>query len=92
MDLGKFWLNKIGMIVFSLGVAFLLTYTLTRFGPVAKILFGYIIAVALFILGLRLERKEKFINYGRVLLGGSWAIAYFTTYAMYHFEASKIIP
>jgi len=91
MDLGKFWLNKIGMIVFSLGVAFLLTYTLTRFGPVAKILFGYLIAVALFILGLRLERKEKFINYGRVLLGGSWAIAYFTTYAMYHFEASKII-
>lgn len=91
MNLGKFWLNKIGMIVFSLGVAFLLTYTLTRFGPVAKILFGYLIAVALFILGLRLERKEKFINYGRVLLGGSWAIAYFTTYAMYHFEASKII-
>ena len=91
MDLGKFWLNKIGMIVFSLGVAFLLTYTLTRFGPVAKILFGYLIAVVLFILGLRLERKEKFINYGRVLLGGSWAIVYFTTYAMYHFEASKII-
>lgn len=91
MDLGKFWLNKIGMIVFSLGIAFLLTYTLTRFGPMAKILFGYLIAAALFILGLRLERKEKFINYGRVLLGGSWAIAYFTTYAMYHFKASKII-
>jgi uncharacterized membrane protein len=91
MDLGKFWLNKIGMIVFSLGVAFLLTYTLTRIGPVAKILLGYLIAAALFISGIKLEKMEKFINYGRVLLGGSWAIAYFTTYAMYHFEASKII-
>jgi len=91
MNLGKFWLNKIGMILFSLGVAFLLTYALTRIGPVAKILLGYLIAVALFISGIKLERIVKFVNYGRVLLGGSWAIVYFTTYAMYHFEASKII-
>ncbi len=91
INLGKFWLNKIGMIVFSIGVAFLLTYTLTRIGPVAKILLGYLIAVALFICGIKFESKVKFVNYGRVLLGGSWAIIYFTTYAMYHFEASKII-
>lgn len=91
MNLGKFWLNKIGIIVFSLGVAFLLSYTVTRFGAAAKILFGYLVAVALFIAGLKLEKIEKFINYGRVLLGGSWAITYFTTYSMYHFQASKII-
>lgn len=91
MNLGKFWLNKIGMIVFSLGIAFLFTYTLARIGPGAKILLGYLIVAALFILGIKLEKIEKFINYGRVLLSGSWAIAYFTTYAMYHFEASKII-
>lgn len=91
MDLGKFWLNKIGIIIFSLGVAFLLTYTLARFGPAAKILTGYLTAAVLFILGIKLEKRENFINYGRVLLGGGWAIIYFTTYAMYHFEASKII-
>lgn len=91
MNLGKFWLNKIGIIIFSIGVAFLLNYTFARFGPIAKILFGYFTAAALFILGIKLEQNAKFINYGRVLLGGSWAIAYFTTYAMYHFEAAKII-
>lgn len=91
MDLGKFWLNKIGMVVFSLGVAFLLAYTLTRIAPVAKIILGYSIAAVLLVAGIKLERIKKFINYGRVLLGGGWAIIYFTTYAMYHFEASKII-
>ncbi len=91
INLGKFWLNKIGMVVFSLGIAFLLTYTLAHIGPAAKIMFGYLIAAVLFISGIKLERIRKFINYGRVLLGGGWAIIYFTTYAMYHFEASKII-
>ena len=91
INLGKFWLNKIGMIVFSLGIAFLISYTLTRIGPATKIFLGYLTATALFILGIKLERIRKFINYGRVLLGGSWAITYFTTYAMYHFEASRII-
>jgi len=90
-NLGKFWLNKIGIVIFSLGVAFLLSYTFTRIGPVAKILLGYLVATALFIAGMKMEKMKKFVNYGRVLLGGAWAIIYFTTYAMYHFEASKII-
>lgn len=91
VDLGRFWLNKAGIIIFSLGVAFLITYTFRYFGPFAKIISGYLIALALFFLGIKLEKKEKFINYGRVLLGGAWAIVYFTTYAMYHFDASRII-
>ncbi len=91
MNLGKFWLNKIGMIVFSLGVAFLLVHTFTHIGPLAKILLAYLIAIALFIIGTKLEKMERFINYGRVLLGGGWAVVYVITYGMYHFEASKII-
>ena len=90
-DLGKFWLNKIGIVIFSLGIAFLLTYSFARFGPVAKICAGYMIALALFIGGIKLERRETYANYGKVLLAGAWAITYFTTYAMHHFEASRII-
>jgi len=90
-DLGKFWLNKIGIVIFSLGIAFLLMYSFARFGPVAKICAGYMIALALFIGGVKLERLEVYSNYGKVLLGGAWAIAYFTTYAMHHFEASRLI-
>ena len=91
MSLGKFWLNKIGIIIFALGIAFLITYTFKYFGPVIKIAFGFTVGAVLFFWGARLEKKEAFKNYGRVLLGGAWAIVYFTTYAMYHFEACRII-
>ncbi|MFA5271364.1 MAG: DUF2339 domain-containing protein [Candidatus Omnitrophota bacterium] len=90
-NIGKYWLNKIGIILFSLGIAFLITYTFKYFGPVMRIMFGYVVCAGLFFLGSKLEKKEKFANYGRIILGGAWAIVYFTTYAMYHFQASKII-
>lgn len=89
--MGRYWLNRIGILVLAMGVAFLVSYTFKYFGPFVKILTGYLIASALFITGFRLERKQKYVYYGRTLLGGAWAIAYFTTYAMYHFPASRII-
>jgi|GEM_PF-584049 len=91
LDFGRNWLNKIGIVVLALGVAFLISYSFKYFGPFLKIAFGYLVGGALFFTGLKLEAKEKFMNYGRVLLGGAWAIIYFTTYAMHHFEASRII-
>lgn len=91
IDMGRFWLSRIGIIVFALGIGFLISYVFKSFGPLAKIMFGYLVSVGLFFAGLRFEKNEKFVNYGRVLLGGAWAITYFTTYAMYHFEASRII-
>ncbi|MGE5308140.1 MAG: DUF2339 domain-containing protein, partial [Deltaproteobacteria bacterium] len=91
LDLGKFWLNKVGIVIFALGVAFLITYTFKYFGPFLKILFGYALSAGLFYAGLKLEKQDALRNYGRVILGGAWAIVYFTTYAMQHFEASRII-
>lgn len=91
LDFGRYWLNKIGIVVFTLGLGFLISYTFNYFGPVLKISGGYLISVVLFIFGLRLETKEKFVRFGRVLLGGGWALVYITTYAMHHFPASRII-
>ncbi len=91
INFGRNWLNKIGMVVFTLGMGFLISYTFKYFGPFLKIAFGYAVSAATFFIGLRLETKEKFVHFGRVLLGGAWALIYFTTYAMHHFEASRLI-
>ncbi len=91
LDFGRNWLNKIGVVILALGVAFLISYSFQYFGPFLKIAFGYLVGGLLFFVGFKLETKEKFVNYGRVLLGGAWAIIYFTTYAMHHFDASRII-
>lgn len=91
INLGKFWLNKIGIVIFALGTSFLITYAFKYFGPLLRIAFGYAVCCALFFFGAHLEKKEKFVYFGRVLLAGAWPLCYFTTYAMYHFKASKII-
>lgn len=91
VNMGRFWLNKAGIIIFTLGIGFLISYSFKYFPAIAKIVFGYLVSAGLFFFGLKLEKKERFVAYGRVLLGGAWAIAYFTTYAMYHFDASRII-
>lgn len=91
LDFGRNWLNKIGILVFTLGIGFLISYTFKHFGPFLKILFGYAMGGVLFYFGFKLEVQEKFKSFGRALLGGAWAIVYFTTYATHHFEASRII-
>ncbi len=91
LDFGRNWLNKIGIAVFALGMAFLISYTFKYLGPLVKIAFGYFVAGIIFYTGIKLEIQEKLKNYGRALMGGAWAIIYFTTYAMYHFDASRII-
>jgi len=91
LDFGRNWLNKIGIVILALGVAFLISYSFQYFGPLLKIAFGYLVGGLLFFAGVKSEAKEKFVNYGRVLLGGAWAIIYFTTYAMHHFSASRIL-
>ena len=91
MAFGRNWLNKIGIVVFTLGMGLLISYSFKYFGPWIRILFGYFVSAIFFALGTRLEKNAQSVNFGRALWGGGWALAYFTTYAMHHFEASRII-
>lgn len=91
LNFGRNWLNKIGIVIFTLGMGFLISYTFKYFGPFFKIIFGYLVGAILFFIGFKLETKEKLVNFGRALLGGGWALVYFTTYAMHHFAASRLI-
>ena len=94
LNIGKYWLNKIGIGVFVLGVGFLVAYSsryFGHFGPWGKILTGYLVSAALFLTGWRLRRKEGMANYGHVLTGGAWALCYFTTFAMQHFPQSRVL-
>jgi uncharacterized membrane protein len=91
MILGRDWLNKIGIVVFALGIGFLISYTFKYFAPIYKIMFGYAVSFGLMFLGMKLERHAKLENFGKVLIGGGWALVYFTTYAMHHFAGSRVI-
>jgi len=89
--LGANWLNKLGVIILVIGVALFLAYQLKTLGPAGKILVGYAVGVGLLGAGLLFEKREAYRILARAGIGGGWALLYFTTYAMHHVEAARII-
>ena len=89
--LGANWLNKIGTAAFVIGVALLINYSLHYFGPAGKIAMGYGVAVVFLALGVFGERSERYRIGARAVLGGGWALAYFTTYALHNIASVRLI-
>jgi hypothetical protein len=89
--LGTNWLNKLGIGILVLGVAFFLAYELKEFGPVGKVAVGWITATVLLGGGIWLERNERYRILAWTGIGGGWALLFFTTYAMYHVPAAKVL-
>jgi len=88
--LGTNWLNKLGVVVLVIGVAFFLAYELQTMGHAGKIMVGYFTAAALLSAGVIIERRENWRIIARAGIGGGWALMFFTTYAMRFIEASRI--
>src|SRR3984957_930277 len=89
--LGANWLNKIGTAAFVIGVALLLNYSMHYLGPAGKIALGYALSAVLLGPGVMGERKERYRIAARAVLGGGWALAYFTTYALHNIAAVRLV-
>jgi uncharacterized membrane protein len=88
---GTNWLNKLGIVILVLGVAFFLAYQLKTLGPAGKVLVGYVVAGVLLGAGVWFERHDRYRVLARAGIGGGWALLFFTTYAMYHVPATRVL-
>lgn len=88
---GRDWLNRIGVIVFVLGIGLFISYTFQYLNGLAKILIGYSFAIAFFVWGHILEGNEKYRKVAWGILGGAWGLLYLSTYAMYYIPVTKVI-
>jgi hypothetical protein len=89
--LGTNWLNKLGVGILVIGLAFFLAYKLQTWGPGGKVLTGFAVSFALLAGGVWLERKPTYRIFARAGIGGGWALAYFTTFAMHHIPAARVL-
>ena len=89
--LGTDWLNKLGIVLLVLGIAFFLSYELKTMGPAGKILVGFVTAGAMLAAGIWFERRDRYRILARAGIGGGWALLFFTTYAMYHVPAARVL-
>jgi hypothetical protein len=91
MRVGKYWLNRIGIGSLVLGLVFLLLYSYQFFGVIGKLLIGFLASAILVIGGDRIARHKGEEWYGNALIGGGWALMYFTAYAMHFVPQLRII-
>jgi hypothetical protein len=89
--LGTNWLAKIGVILTVIGVALLGVYELGALGAPGKALISYAVAILFLVGGIYIEKQERFRLLGRTLVGGGWALLFFSTYGIHHVAAMRVL-
>ncbi len=89
--LGRNWLNKIGIVLIVLGVAYFVIKALGRFGPWGRVELSYSVSLALLGGGIFLEKRERYRLFSYPSIGGGWALLFFTTYALNHVAAMQVV-
>ncbi|MBI3477995.1 MAG: DUF2339 domain-containing protein [Acidobacteria bacterium] len=89
--LGTNWLNKIGIGILVLGLAFFLAYQLQNLGPAGKVLLGVALSGGMIAIGVRYESNQRYRILARASAAGGWSLLYFVSYAVYHVPAAHVI-
>jgi hypothetical protein len=89
--LGRNWLNKIGIVLLVVGIASFGIYEFRQLGPQLKDVLLYTVSFAFLGGGIFVEKRDRYRVLGYTLIGGGWATLYFTTYALNHVAAMKVV-
>lgn len=94
--IGTYWLNRLGIGSLVIGIALFIIYSFQSWGAAVKIVMGVLAGLALIGGGEwyekgtdRDESRNKYWGLG--LIGGGWAVLYFTAFAAYHIADVKIL-
>ncbi len=90
-NIGRYWLSRIGVISMLLGVTLLISYSFQYINAYGKILMGLVIGAGMIGAGNFAARKEKDRQWAMGIIGGGWAIVYFTVFASYQVPMTRII-
>ena len=95
IKLGTYWFVRIGVLLLLTGLGSLAWFNKDFFLELSKgtkVTLFYILSFGMGGLGMWLHRRKKELqNFGQVLIAGSFAGTYFTTYAAHIFPPVKII-
>ncbi len=89
--LGTNWLNKIGITLVVLGIALFGIWKLGQMGPAGKVGLSVFASLAFLGGGVFLEKRDRYRVLGHTLIGGGWALLFFTTYALNHVQAMRVL-
>ena len=87
--IGEYWIPKVAIMVFIIGMVFFLTFPLKGLSIGFPIVFGYLITAALLIASKFL--KKSFAHFTGYAVGGSIIIFYLTTLRLHFFGREQLI-
>lgn len=76
--------NVVGVFFLVFGFSLFSAVVFSALSVAGRVVAGYIACIAMIIGGQVIVSKEKFAQYGKVLSGGGWALAYYITYAIHN--------
>lgn len=88
IQIGQFWFAKMGIFVFAIGVALLLTFPYKNIPTFLPSLFGYILSVSIILLGYRW--KKIYPHIAGYIFGGGLALLFFATLRLYFFSLQSV--
>ena len=88
-QIGQFWLAKLGILIFFIGVAFLLSFPFKHIPVIVDIIFGYTFSVVVYFISRHWRESYSYLS--DYLLGGGLFLFYFTTLRMHFFGNGILI-
>lgn len=88
-EIGQFWFAKIGIIIFFIGIAFLMSFPFQNIPVTFDIIFGYLLSVIVFFTSR--HWRESYSHLSGYLLGGGLFLFFFTTLRLKFFGNDALI-
>ncbi|HKI78602.1 MAG TPA: hypothetical protein VKA26_08690 [Ignavibacteriaceae bacterium] len=89
LQIGQFWFAKLGIIIFFIGIAFLISFPFSNIPVTADIVFGYLLSILIFFLSN--HWRESISHLSGYLLGGALFLFFFTTLRLKFFGNEALI-
>ena len=82
---------KFGIILMVIGIAYFGKKYIGDLGPLGKVLLTFVTSFSLLGGGILLEKRDRYRIFGYTLIGGGWALLFWTTYALNHVQAMRVM-
>ena len=82
---------KFGIILMVIGLAYFGIKYIGQLGPFGKVLLTFTASFALLGGGILLEKRDRYRIFSYTLIGGGWALLFWTTYALNHVQAMRVM-
>lgn len=89
---GEKILSRVGITILVFGIVFLIGWWHANTNALGKLLAGAVAGLGLIGTGLYVHRVPVLRGFIQPLIGGGWAVLFFTAFAAHHIESVRLIP